>query len=405
MVVQHIRVVLRGDRDLIGDAPADDGSVIIVLNDQFLHLGDGVLAAVRHVLGDVGDLRPDHHAALVAQVVEVLIVLVMREADCVDAHLADHVHVLEVHLLRQRVADALAVLVAGYAVERVFFAVEVESRLGITGKIPHAESGLHTVNFFFVHSEDRLRGVEIRVFDTVPHPCVFDAHLSVRSVSFRDAFPVRVQDPDCDFSILTVCICLHADLSAGISFCRPCRHLDAGTSEVIHIKVLFIHPDQKSISVYSAVESEIRFLGVNSVVPAVIGPYFEVVLIGEKVRDVPAECRVTAVVRTDHSSVQLCFGRSVDTAKFQVDPLIGGELRLCEILLVQVGASPVVVSAVLSVYGVPGMRQVHCSSHSIGPGKAPVPVYLYEFPHTPLLHWFFTSVTDLAAILTLMRKL
>ena len=284
--------------------------------------------------------------------------------------------------------------------ERVFFAVEVESRLGITGKIPHAESGLHTVNFFFVHSEDRLRGVEIRVFDTVPHPCVFDAHLSVRSVSFRDAFPVRVQDPDCDFSILTVCIC-HADLSAGISFCRPCRHLDAGTSEVIHIKVLFIHPDQKSISVYSAVESEIRFLGVNSVVPAVIGPYFEVVLIGEKVRDVPAECRVTAVVRTDHSSVQLCFGRSVDTAKFQVDPLIGGELRLCEILLVQASAPPIVVSAVLAVDGVPGVRQIHCSFRTVGPGKMPVPVHLYEFPHTPLLHWFLHQLQILQLFLLL----
>ncbi len=334
------------------------------------------------MLGDVRDLRPDHHAALVAQIVEILIMLIMSEADSVDAHLADHIHVLEMHLFCQRVADALAVLVAGYAVERVFFAVEVESRLGISGKIPHAESGLHTVDFSSVHCEDCLRGVEIRVLDPVPDPGVFDAHLRVCPGSFRDAVSVRIHDPDRDFALVAVCICLHADFAAGVSFCRPCRHLDAGASEVIHIKVLFIHPDQEDVSVDSAVESEIRFLGIYSVVSAVVSPHLEVILIGEVVSDVPAECGVSAVVRPDLSPVQLYFGRCINAAEFKVNPLIGCKLRLREILLVQAGASPIVISAVLSVDGVPGVRQVHCGFGTIGSGEVPVPVYLYELPHT-----------------------
>ncbi len=46
-------------------------------------------AAVGHVLTDVGDLGPNNHADLVAQIIEVLVVLIMSQADGVGTDLFD----------------------------------------------------------------------------------------------------------------------------------------------------------------------------------------------------------------------------------------------------------------------------------------------------------------------------
>ena len=116
VVIQHVLLVLGGDGDLVGNAPADDAGVVVVLDDQLFHLADGVLAAVGHVLTDVGDLGPNNHADLVAQIIEVLVVLIMSQADGVGTDLFDQGHVFVVHLAGDGVAQALAVLMAGNAV-------------------------------------------------------------------------------------------------------------------------------------------------------------------------------------------------------------------------------------------------------------------------------------------------
>ena len=119
VVVQHVFGVLGGDGDLVGKPPGDDAGVVVVLDDQLFHLIDGVLPAARHMLGDVGYLRPDDHAVSVTQVVEVLIVLVVGQTDGVGTDLPDQRHVLIVVRPGQGVADALAVLVAGNTVEGI----------------------------------------------------------------------------------------------------------------------------------------------------------------------------------------------------------------------------------------------------------------------------------------------
>ena len=107
VVVQHVLLVLRRDGDFVRHAPADDGRMIVVLLNQFLHLADGVRAAVGHVLADVGDFRPDNQAVAVAEVVEILVVLVVRQPQRRRADFADERHILVVHLARDCVAVPL----------------------------------------------------------------------------------------------------------------------------------------------------------------------------------------------------------------------------------------------------------------------------------------------------------
>ena len=83
------------------------------------------------MLGNIGDLRPDHHAVLVTEVVEILVVLVVGQPDGVRTQLPDEGHILVVHRAGDGVAHALTVLMAGDAVERVGTAIEEEAVLGV----------------------------------------------------------------------------------------------------------------------------------------------------------------------------------------------------------------------------------------------------------------------------------
>ena len=118
VVIQHILLILGGDGDLVRDAPDADGRVVVVLDDEFLHLGDGVLPAIRHMLGDVRDFCPNHHAVPVTQVVKILIMLIVSQVDGIGADFADHGHVDVMMLLGNGIADAFPVLMAAYIISQ-----------------------------------------------------------------------------------------------------------------------------------------------------------------------------------------------------------------------------------------------------------------------------------------------
>ena len=69
-----------------------------------------IFVAIQKVFGNVRDLRPDNHAVLVTQVVEILVVLVMGQSDGIAAHLTHEVHILLMHFRCQCVSNAFAVL-------------------------------------------------------------------------------------------------------------------------------------------------------------------------------------------------------------------------------------------------------------------------------------------------------
>ena len=73
--------------------------------------------------------------------------------------------------------------------------------------------------------------------------------------------------------------------------------------------------------------------------------------------------------------VNLYVSRGVDPLKFQIHPLLLRiKLRLAEVLFVSTGTTPVVVSAVLAVFPIPGVGNVHLLYAPIRPVKGPFPV-------------------------------
>ena len=123
VIFQKILIGLAAHGDFIGKSPHNNGGMIVVLHDQFLHLGNGVLASFRHVGGDVRNLCPYDHSPLVTEIVEILVMLVVSQTDGGRSEFADQIHILFVMLRKQGVSDSPSVLMAGYAAQWIFLAI------------------------------------------------------------------------------------------------------------------------------------------------------------------------------------------------------------------------------------------------------------------------------------------
>ena len=107
-----------------------------------------------------------------------------------------------------------------------------------------------------------------------------------------------------------------------------------------------------------------------------------VVFIPQQFGDVGAEGGVAAVVVADGGAVQNHMGAGVDAVKLNPD-LMGGGVKLgsSETGAVDAGAAPVVIAAVLTVAGVPGVRQVHRCGGAVGAGEFPTLHDFGDFSH------------------------
>ena len=134
MVLQQFLVDGAGGGDLIAETPDRDAGVIIALGDQFPHLAESILPPVCHMRGDIGDLGPDNDAVFIAEIVELLCVLIMGQPQGVGAQLPDDGHVGRMVFIRQGVPPALEILVAAHTAQRIAAPVEEEALVGIAGK-------------------------------------------------------------------------------------------------------------------------------------------------------------------------------------------------------------------------------------------------------------------------------
>ena len=171
VVFQQLFVDGGGSRDLVGEPPHRDAGMVVILHDQFGHLGEGVFPPIVHVHRDIGDLGPDNETIFIAEVVEVLGVLVVGQTQRVGPQFLDDGHILLHHGGSQRVAGALAVLVAGDPAQRIAAAVEKEALLRVDPQISGSRTG----------GADRVPAgqtggsrVEVRVVQTVPEVHILD---------------------------------------------------------------------------------------------------------------------------------------------------------------------------------------------------------------------------------------
>ena len=370
VVVQHILFVLGGNGDLVGKTPCDDAGMVVVLHDQLFHLIDGILPSRRHMLRDVGNLCPDHHAVFVAQIVKILIVLIVGKANGIGTDLPDQSHILVVMLFCQCIAQALAVLVPGNTLQRIAASVEEEAFLGIKMIATDTEIGLHAVGILPIHLQHCLTAVQIGILQAVPQMHIVNGQGHIRTSACRHLIALGIQQGHQHLGIFCIVPSADTDFAVGTGNLRG--HRQTGAAVIIQIKMIFIYNNQLYIPVDTAVESEVCFLGVDPVVDRVICLHHQVIHRLQIVGNVRPEGRIAAVMGHDLLIVQRHLCRSIDTLKLQIDPLIlPVKFRSRESLCVDAGTTPVVVSTVLPVYGIPSVRQIHSFHRLAGSHKRP----------------------------------
>ena len=188
MVFQQILIDRAGCGDFIGQTPHCDARMIVALGNQFAHLAEGVFAAAFHMHGDIGNLRPHHNAVFVAQIIELLRMLIMCQAQCVCTNLPDDLHVRSVVLTGQGIALSLQVLVPADAAQGIAAPVEEEAVVRITPEFPAAKTCADRVPAL----KDSAGRVKVRIIHTIPQMHIFNFKHGQRMPVFRPdtlAFP------------------------------------------------------------------------------------------------------------------------------------------------------------------------------------------------------------------------
>ena len=379
VVVQHILVVLGGDGDLVAQAPHEDGRVVIILDDQLLHLADCIFPAIRHMFGNIGNFRPDDHACLITQVVEILVMLVMGQTDGIGADLPDQGHVGIVVLLMQGISDALPVLMAADTPQGIAAAVEEKALLRIHMEIPGTETGGDRIHLLAVYRQHGLAGIEEGIFQSVPQVHIPNLDIRVGTLADGNRIALSVLNGDSDCAVL--CVMPGANPDKSILTLDLRMNGDTRTAEIVQVKVVPVDNNQLHVPVDAAIEGEVRLLGVHPVVDGVVHLHGKVVLIFQKRRHIAAEGGVPAVVGHGHGTVHNDLRGGIHARKFQINTFVRTEFRCGKALFIDTFAPPVIISPVLTILIVPGMGNIYMMNTPRTTTKSPIAIQIIRLSH------------------------
>ena len=367
VVFQQLLIDSRRSGNFVGQSPNSNAGVVVVLDDEFFHLGQRVGAPVVHVHRDVGDFRPNHDTLFVAQVIERLRVLVVGKADGVGTHLQNQRHIFFHHFAGDGHTRALTVLMAGNTTQGIGAPVQDKALLRVNFKLAAAEAG----GLGLAIVQPRSHGVEIRVIKTVPQAGMLQReHGSGVAVLDGNARLLAIQCEADTFG--THHSGLHRHFTAaGVKVRDNRRDPDRHRAVFSKGKMSSGHNMQRYIAVNAAVEGEVGLLGVDGVVVAVVNRNNQLICtIVQGIGDVHTEGGVAALVLGHFLPVQADNCSHSNAVKLQNRAVAIGQLRFLQFTGVAAGAAVVVVAAVLTVYSVP----------SVGKGDRLVMTFLGKSP-------------------------
>ena len=354
VVFQQLLIDSRRGGDLVGQSPNGNAGVVVVLHNEFFHLGQRVGAAIVHVHRDVGNLRPDDKTLFIAQVVERLRVLVVGKADGVGAHFQNQRHILFHHLFGNGYARTLAVLMAGNTAQRIFTPVQNKALLRVDFKLAATEAGGRGLTVV----QPCSHSVKVRVVKAVPQVGVLEREHSLGSAVLDGS--ARLLAIQCEGDVFSTHRSgLHRHFTAaGVQIGHNRRDPDRHRAVFSKGKVCSGHNMKRYIAVNAAVEGEVGLLRVDGIVVAVVnGNHQLICAVVQGIGDVHAEGGVAALVLGHFLTVQADNCSHSYAVKLQNRAPAVGQFRLLQCTGVAAGAAVVVIAAVLPVNGVPSVGQ------------------------------------------------
>ena len=156
------------NRHLIAQAPAYNGGMVIALGNELPHLVQRILPTVGHMLGDVGNLRPDHHAVFVTEIIEFLGMLIVGKTNGVGTHFPNNVHILPMFPNGNGIAQPLPILMAADTPQRIGASVELKAPLRVKFNASTAESGGNAIHLHAAAVEPSSGCIEKRIVQAIP---------------------------------------------------------------------------------------------------------------------------------------------------------------------------------------------------------------------------------------------
>jgi hypothetical protein len=264
--------VAAANRDFVRKSPNYDRGVVIVLSNKLGHLADGVSATGGHVLRDVRNFRPNNHTVLVAEIVEVLVVLIVSKTNGGTTYLVDIFHILLVVLGKKCVTKTESVLVTGYTAKRIFLTVKDKATVGIDLVGTATESCANVVDNLLAFNDFSLTAVEIGINTSVPEMHVLDFKVNnlVGSNYSLKLFFILVIKGVGDLLTFLKLGSVNLYLNFRLFALNGGSNLDTGCAEVIEVEVGFSNGNDVYVTVKTAVEGEVCHLGINGLVGSIV---------------------------------------------------------------------------------------------------------------------------------------
>ena len=136
-------------------------------------------------------------------------------------------------------------------------------------------------------------------------------------------------------------------------------NLNTGSAEIVKVEVALAYAKDVYVSVKTAVEGKVCHLGIYSVVGSIINCDNKKGFILKRICNINSPCRVTAIVVSKLLTVKIYVRRGVCAIDFKVVAVCNGQICLLYCLNIVTCATVVVVTAVLTVKGIPGVRQAN----------------------------------------------
>ena len=360
MVLKQV-IVRTANGDFVGETPNNDGCVVVVLGYEFLHLRNGVLATCGHMTGNVGDFCPNDETALVAKIIEVLIVLVVSQTNGGSTHFANEVHIFFVVLGEQSVTKAPSILVTGYTAQGVFLTVEDKAVIGINLKGTATKTAAYVIKNVAIFYDFNLAAVEVGILATVPQVNVLQGEV----YSGFGAFNL------CDFVFFLIVngvnqlLCRSYVLNEYLNFNVCVLAVNGGgdhktgAAVVVKVEVRLVNSNEVYVTVDTTVEGEVCHLGVNGFVYGVFNNNSDFGLVCYLFGDVYSPGGVTAIMVREFFAANVNVGRGVSAAQLKVVEVCCRQISLVQSFAVNAIATEVIIAAIHTVSGIPRVGKIY----------------------------------------------
>ena len=134
MVIKHVFLIVCRNRNFIGKPPCHNTCVVVILQNQLPHLCNGVCTCGWDMFRNIWNFCPHNHSLFITEIIEILVMLVMRQTNRICPNLLDQLHILFMLFLRNRIADSLKVLMTRYTMKWVWLSIQIKAFIRVYGK-------------------------------------------------------------------------------------------------------------------------------------------------------------------------------------------------------------------------------------------------------------------------------